>query len=109
MTMASLRYLPLGQIHVSFGDIHLTPGVANHRLVLPIRLTGTWLDPQDPQSNAQALLTGAVWTDQSSLRWVAGLDAQVLTLRGYGSGRSWSLLSRTTSSSAWSASAARTT
>lgn len=84
--MASLRYLPLGQIHVSFGDIHLTPGIANHRLVLPIRLTGTWLDPQDPQSNAQALLTGAVWTDQPSFRWVAGLEAQVLTLRGYGSG-----------------------
>lgn len=49
-------------------------------------MTGTWLDPQDPQSNAQALLTGTVWTEQPSFRWVAGLEAQVVTLRGYAAG-----------------------
>lgn len=84
--MACLRYLPLGQINVSFGDVHLTPGVANHRLVLPVQTTATWLAAQDSQSNAQALLTGTVWTEQPSLRWVAGLEAQVLTLRGYAVG-----------------------
>ncbi|MFF0822034.1 hypothetical protein ACFYUR_16825 [Micromonospora haikouensis] len=86
MTMASLRFLPLGQIHVSFGDVHLTPGVANHRLVLPVQVTGTWLDAQDPASNAQALVTGTVWTEQPSFRWVAGLEPQALTLRGYAAG-----------------------
>ncbi|MFI5490565.1 hypothetical protein [Micromonospora echinaurantiaca] len=86
MTIASLRYLPLGQIHVSFGDVHLTPGVANHRLALPVKVTGTWLDAKDPQSNTQALLTGIVWTEQPSLRWLAGLEPQVLTLRGYAAG-----------------------
>lgn len=41
-----------GQIHVSFGDTHLTPGVANDRLLLPMQVTGVWLDAQDPHSNA---------------------------------------------------------
>ncbi|WDQ02255.1 hypothetical protein PVK74_10760 [Micromonospora chalcea] len=86
MTMASLRYLPLGQIHVSFTDVHLAPGVANHRLVLPVQVTGTWLDAKDPQSNAQALLTGTVWTEQPSFRWLAGLEPQVVTLHGYAAG-----------------------
>ena len=81
--MTSLRYLPLGQVHVSFEDTQLTPGVANHRLVLRVQLTGTWLDAKDPQSNAQVLLTGTIWTEQPSYKWVAGLEAQVLTLRGY--------------------------
>ncbi|MEV4201094.1 hypothetical protein [Micromonospora globbae] len=81
--MASLRYPPFGQIHVSFKDVQLTPGVANHRLVLPVQVTGTWLDAKDPQSNAQALLTGTVWAEQPSFRWLAGLEPQVVTLRGY--------------------------
>lgn len=83
MTVASLRYLPLGQIHVAFGDIHLTSGVANHRLVLTTQITSTWLAAQDPQNNAPALLTGTVWTDLPSFRWVGGLEAQVVALRGY--------------------------
>jgi hypothetical protein len=81
--MASLRYHPLGQVHVSFGDIHLTPGVANHCLVMPVQVVGTWLDEQDPQSNTQVLLTGTLWTENQSFRWVGGLEAQVVTLRGY--------------------------
>lgn len=83
MTMASLRFLPLGQIHISLGEIHLTPGVANHRLVLQTQMTGTWLDGQDPGTNAQALLTGTIWTEQPSFRWIAGLETQVATLRSY--------------------------
>lgn len=87
MTMASLRFLPLGQIHVSFGDIQLTPGVANHRLVLQAQMTATWLDAaQDPGCHTQALLTGTIWIDQPSFRWVAGLEVQVVTLRGYAAG-----------------------
>lgn len=84
--MASLTFQPLGQIHASFGDIHLTTGVANHRLAVPVHLMGTWLDANDPQGSTQALLTGSVWTDQPSYRWVAGLEPQVVALRGYAPG-----------------------
>ncbi|GAB3085911.1 hypothetical protein [Micromonospora schwarzwaldensis] len=48
-----------------------------------MQVTGTWLDAKDPQSNAQALLTGTVWAEQLSLRWLAGLEPQVVTLRAY--------------------------
>ncbi|MBL6280112.1 hypothetical protein JMF97_28520 [Micromonospora fiedleri] len=82
--MASLRYLPLGQIHVSFGDVYLMPGVANHRLTLPVQVTSTWLD--NPQSNTQALLTGTFWAEQPTFRWLAGLEPQVVTLRSYAAG-----------------------
>ncbi|WP_143101904.1 hypothetical protein [Amycolatopsis marina] len=54
--------------------------------MLSVQMTGTWLDPQDPESNAQVLLTGTVWTEQPSFRWVAGLEARVVTLRGYAAG-----------------------
>ena len=81
--MASLRYLPVGQVHVALGDLQLTTGVANHRLALSVRATATWLDSKDPQSYAQALLSGTVWSDQPSFRWVAGLEARVVTFRGY--------------------------
>lgn len=76
---ASLRFLPLGQIHVAFGDVFLSPGSGSHRLMLPIQVTGTWLDPG---SNAPTLLTGTVWTDQP-FRWLAGLQPQVVRVRGY--------------------------
>lgn len=84
--MTSFRFLPLGQAHFSFGDVHLTPGVANHRLVLSAQATGTWLDAEDPQANTQVLLTGTVWLEQPSFRWVAGVETQVVTLRSYSAG-----------------------
>ncbi|GGJ89699.1 hypothetical protein GCM10010123_19380 [Pilimelia anulata] len=83
MTTASFRYHPAGQIHASFGELQLTPGIANHRLVLPIKLTATWLEAEDATSNAPALLTGTVWSENPSFRWLVGLEAQVVTLRGY--------------------------
>ena len=86
VTMASFRYDLLGQIHVAFEDIHLTPGVANHRIVLPTQIAATWLNAQDPASNAQVLVTGTIWTEQPSFLWVAGLAAQVLSIRGYAAG-----------------------
>lgn len=86
VTTASLRFLPLGQIHMAFGDVHLTPGSGTHRLVLPVKITGTWLDPEAPTSNAAALLVGTVWTSQPYFRWLAGLEPQVLTLRGFAIG-----------------------
>ncbi|MER6593981.1 hypothetical protein ABT214_19445 [Micromonospora purpureochromogenes] len=64
----------------------MTLGVANHRLVLPVRVTDPWLDAEDPQSIAQALLTGTVWIEQPSLRWLAGLEPHVVTFRGYVAG-----------------------
>lgn len=86
MTTASLRFLPLGQIHMSFGDVHLTPGSGTHRLVFPIKVAGTWLDPDAPTSNTAALLVGTVWTSQPYFRWLAGLEPQVLTVRGFAVG-----------------------
>lgn len=86
MTTASLRFLPLGQIHMAFGDVHLTPGSGTHRLVLPIKITGTWLDPDAPTSITAALLVGTAWTSQPYFRWLAGLELQVLTLRGFAVG-----------------------
>ncbi|MFD6679956.1 hypothetical protein [Micromonospora parva] len=83
MTTASFRYLPLGQIHLSFGEVQLTPGVANHRLIIPAQVTGTWLDAKAPESNAQVLCVGTVWLERPSFRWVEGLEPQVVTLRGY--------------------------
>lgn len=86
VTTASLRFLPLGQIHMAFGDVHLTPGSGTHRLVFPVKITGTWLDPDAPTSNTAALLVGTVWTSQPYFRWLAGLEPQVLTLRGFAAG-----------------------
>jgi hypothetical protein len=80
---ASLRFLPLGQIHLAFGDVHLSPGSGTQRLTLPVRVTGTWLDPDAPTSNTAALLTGTVWTDQPHFRWLAGLQPQILTVHGF--------------------------
>jgi hypothetical protein len=54
---------------------------------------------RDKRSNTQVLLIGALRTDQLQWRWLAGLEPQVLTLRGYAArGRSWSPPSATTSS-----------
>ena len=83
VTTASLRFPPIGQIHLSFGDVFLSPGSGSHRLMLPVQVTGTWLNPGEVNSNAPTLLTGTVWTDQPYFRWLAGLQPQVLTVRGY--------------------------
>jgi hypothetical protein len=83
VTTASLRFLPLGQIHIAVGDVFLTPGFSTSRMVLSTKITGTWLDPDAPTSNAAALLTGTVWTDQPNFRWLAGLQPQLLALRGF--------------------------
>lgn len=79
----SFRFFPHGQVHVAFGDVSISPGVGTHRLVLPMKITGTWLDPAQPQANAPVLLTGTVWTDQPLFRWLTGLEAQTLAIRGY--------------------------
>jgi len=86
LTTASLRFLPLGQIHMAYGDVHLAPGSGTHRLMLPVKITGTWLDPEAPTSNNAALLVGTAWTSQPYFRWLAGLEPQVLTLRGFAVG-----------------------
>lgn len=86
VTSASLRFPPLGQIHMAFGDVHITPGYATHRVVLPVKITGTWLDPEAPTSNTAALLVGTVWTSQPYFRWLAGLEPRVLTVRGFAVG-----------------------
>lgn len=83
MITVSLRFLPLGQIHVAFDDVFLTPGFGTSRMVLHANITGTWLDPDAPTSNSAALLTGTVWTDLPNFRWLAGLQPQLLTLRGF--------------------------
>jgi len=83
VTTLSLRFLPLGQIHMAFDDVHLTSGSGTYRLVLPVQITGTWLDPDAPTSNSAALLIGTVWTSQPYFRWLAGIEPQVLTLRGF--------------------------
>lgn len=80
---ASLRFLPLGQIDLAFGDVFLSPSSGSNRLVLPIQVTSTWLDPGEVSSNAPTLLTGSAWTDQPYFRWLAGLQPQVVTVRGY--------------------------
>lgn len=79
----SLGFGTLGQVHLAFGDACLSPGSGSQRLTLPFQATATWLDQADPKSNAPALLTGTVWTDQPGYRWLTGFQAQVLTLRGY--------------------------
>lgn len=80
---ASLRFGSLGQVAVAFGDVGISPGVGTHRLVLPTKVVGTWLDPDLASSNAPLLLTGTVWMDRPHFRWLAGLEPQVLTVRGY--------------------------
>ena len=80
---SSLRFERLGQVHLAFGDVRFFPGACSHRLTVQAKVTGTWLKPDEPLSNAAMLLTGTVWTEQPSYRWLAGLEPQVLTLRGY--------------------------
>jgi hypothetical protein len=84
--VASLRYFPLGQIHVSFGGRSICRGIANHRLAMSVQFAVLWLGTQDPQRKVQALLTGTVWTDQPSFRWLAGPAPVALTLRGHAGG-----------------------
>ena len=83
VTTTSFRFSPLGQIHMVFSDAHMTPGSGAHRLVFPVKVTGTWLDPDGPTSIAAALLVGTVWTGQPYFRWLAGLEPQVVTLRRF--------------------------
>ncbi len=78
-----LRFLPIGQILLAFGDVHLSPGSGRHLLMLPVQVTDTWVIPREFGSNAPTLLTGTVWTDQPYFRWLAGVQPQVLTVRGY--------------------------
>ncbi|MFD2414814.1 hypothetical protein [Amycolatopsis pigmentata] len=66
-----------------FGDAYLAPGVGTHRFVLPVKTIASWLDPEVPDSITPTLLTGTVWTDLPSFRWVAGLPTQTFTVRGY--------------------------
>jgi hypothetical protein len=80
---ASLRYGTLGFVSLTVGDVRISPGTGTHRLAFPIKVTGSWLNPDEPDSNAPTLLTGSVWTDQPNLRWLAPVPVQVLTVRGY--------------------------
>lgn len=91
VTTVSLRFPPLGQIHMAFGNMDLTRGSGTHRLVLPVAITCTWLDPDVPTSTSAALLVGTVWTTQPNLRWLAGLEPQVLNLRGFAIGEKLAL------------------
>lgn len=82
-TTSSFRFGELGQVHLAFGQAALIPGVGAHLLTLPANMTATWLGPDDPRSNATALLTGTVFSDHRGLRWITGLQPGILTLRGY--------------------------
>lgn len=59
---ASFRFGSLGQIHMAIGDAVISPGYASHRLILPIMVTGTWLNPDDATASAPTMLFGAAWT-----------------------------------------------
>lgn len=83
MTTVSLRFEALGQVHVAFGRVDLFPGYGSHRLALHVEVTGTWLNPDEPTSTAAVLVTGTLWTDLPTFRWVSGLEPQVLTIHGY--------------------------
>jgi hypothetical protein len=80
---SSVRFVHLGQVHFTFGEAALTPGFGSQRLVLPMKVTGTWLDPDDPAANLPMLLTGTVWADSPVPRWLGSLHSQTLTVRGY--------------------------
>ena len=80
---ASLSFHPLGQVHLALGDVHVSPGWGTHRMTLPIQVTGTWLSSEETKATTPVLLIGTVWTDQPSFRWVAGIEPQVLAVRGY--------------------------
>ncbi|MBI1379234.1 MAG: hypothetical protein GC157_17410 [Frankiales bacterium] len=82
MTTASIRFLPLGQIHIAFGDAYLTPGSGTHRLVFPVNMAGTWLEVATPMPSTAVLLVGTVWSSRPYFRWLGGLEPQVLTLHG---------------------------
>jgi hypothetical protein len=82
-TSASVNFNPLGQIHLTFGDIHLSPGSAGHLVTMPVKVICTWLPVEPSTANAQALVMGTVWTDQPYFRWLAGLEPQVVVIRGY--------------------------
>jgi len=72
--MASLSLDRLGDIRLAIGDVHLSPGMATHRVTIEVQVNGTWLEPE---SNAPTLLTG------NPFRWLAALDPQVLAVRSY--------------------------
>src|SRR3954451_20359056 len=79
----SFRYGERGQIHVVFGDVHLQPGMASHRLVVNLKATATWLDADNTDDNAQTLLTGVMLFEQPGYRWLGSIPPQVLDLRGF--------------------------
>lgn len=80
----SLRYSPLGQLHVRFENVFAVAGYAAHRLSVQAQITGSWLDPEDPSNSlASVLLTGSVWTEQPGHRPLASLNPIVLTVRGF--------------------------
>lgn len=80
---ASFRFGSLGQIHMALGDAVIAPGYTSHRLMFPITVTGTWLNPEDATANAPTMLFGAAWTGLPNYRWLASVQPQVLTVRGY--------------------------
>lgn len=82
MTTVSLRFSPRSQVNLTFGDVHLSPGVAAHRMTLPVLVSGDW-PATEPTAAAPVLLIGTAWTDQPYFHWLAGIEPQVLTMRSY--------------------------
>lgn len=66
---ASLRFLPLGNINLTFGDASASPGNGSHRLTVEITAVGMWLDPDVVASNVTVLLGGQAWIDNPERRW----------------------------------------
>jgi hypothetical protein len=82
-TSATFRFYPLGNLPLSLGDAHLTPGYGAHKMTIPMDVAGTWLTGDDPRAASSALIMGTVTTEQPSYRWLAGTESQVVALRGY--------------------------
>ena len=80
---ASLRFLPLGSINLTFGEASAIPGNGSHRFALEVAASGTWLDPDDVASYVPVLLGGAAWIDNPARPWVGELISRVIIVRGY--------------------------
>lgn len=79
----SLRFLPLGNINLTFGEASASPGNGSHQLAVEITAVGMWLDPDVVASNVTVLLGGHAWIDDPERRWLGELLPQVITVRGY--------------------------
>jgi hypothetical protein len=60
-------------------------------MTIPVQVTATWLTNDEPPAATPVLIVGSVWSDQPYFRWFAGVEPQVLALRGYPAGEELAL------------------